>query len=320
MNSRAVYLKRIGRVLEYIDENLDQELKLEKLAEIAHFSPWHFHRIFHALVGETLAEYVRRRRVETGARLLLSRRWTVSTVALEVGMSSLEVFSRTFRQRFGITPSTWQRGGWRNWAEDQRREISKIHQIDRKKHQAVVERLRHHGVAVFVESTLTGVPFMNVEIKNLPATRVAYLRHVGPYGESGVTLAWQRFAAWCDSLGLMSPRRKMFGIAQDSPDITAPEQCRYDCCVAFDEAVTGNEAIALQTIPGGLYGCGYFSGTSLEIYGAWNRMCSEWLPGSGFESDERPWFEMYLEDFAFDEVTGRFNCLLCLPIRPLTAN
>lgn len=161
---------------------------------------------------------------------------------------------------------------------------------------------------------------MNVEIKKLPATRVAYMRHVGPYGESGVSQAWQRFAAWCESSGLMEPRRKMFGISQDSPDITVPERCRYDCCVAFEEARTGDDSIAIQIIPGGLYGCGNFSGTALEIYGAWHRMCSEWLPGSGFESDERPWFEMYLEDFVFDEATGRFNCLLCLPIRALTAD
>lgn len=316
VDSRAVYARWIGRVLDYIDRHLGAELKLETLAGVAHFSPWHFHRLFAALVGETLADHVRRRRLETAAGLLLSRCRKVSDIALEVGFSSTEILSRGFRQHFGMSPSAWRKGGWTERAGRHRAELSKIRQNDRKKHQEVLRRVGHHGVII---SPSSGVPAMKVEINNLPAVRVAYFRHVGPYGESGITLAWQRFSAWCEAAGLMTPRRKMFGVSQDNPDITAPEQCRYDCCVAFDGAATGDEHIAIQILSGGLYACGGFVGSGLEIYDAWHRLCAEWLPGSGFECDDRPWFEIYGEDFAMDPETGRFNCLLCIPVRPLIA-
>jgi len=70
--SRDVYVDRMHRVTEYIDQHLDQFLDLETLAEVAHFSPFHFHRLFSALMGETLGAYLRRRRCEVAATRLLA--------------------------------------------------------------------------------------------------------------------------------------------------------------------------------------------------------------------------------------------------------
>ena len=79
---------------------------------MAHFSAFHFHRLFRAWTGETLGDYLRRRRVETGAlRLATQPRSTVLEVALAVGFGSGEAFARAFRQRFGATPSAWRAAG-----------------------------------------------------------------------------------------------------------------------------------------------------------------------------------------------------------------
>jgi len=66
------YIHRINRVIDYIEKNLDQDLGLEKLSEVAHFSPFHFHRIFSAFMGETLNGFIRRIRVEKAASMLLN--------------------------------------------------------------------------------------------------------------------------------------------------------------------------------------------------------------------------------------------------------
>lgn len=157
---------------------------------------------------------------------------------------------------------------------------------------------------------------MKVEIKTLPPVRVAYLRHVGPYGSSGIAQLWQRFAAWCGEHGLMEPRRVMYGISHDNPDVTPPEKCRYDACIEVGEDFKPQGEVGVQTLRGGRFACARFSGTSADIHGAWMRLC-DWLPDSGWQADDAPPVEVYGRDFAMDEKTGAFNCELCMPVRAL---
>ena len=63
-NTTVSYQQRILRVLTYIKNHLDEPLDLPQLADIAYFSPHHFHRIFSELVGETVKEHVRRLKLE----------------------------------------------------------------------------------------------------------------------------------------------------------------------------------------------------------------------------------------------------------------
>jgi AraC family transcriptional regulator len=98
------------RVLNYIDGALDRPLELVELAEIAHFSAFHFHRVFTAWMGETLGDYLRRRRLEVAAtRLAAQPRVSVLSIALSVGFGSAEAFARAFKTRFGCTPTEWRK-------------------------------------------------------------------------------------------------------------------------------------------------------------------------------------------------------------------
>ena len=59
-NTSAEYTRRLSKALEFIDQHLDQSIRLDDIAKSSYFSPYHFHRIFHALVGETVNDYVTR--------------------------------------------------------------------------------------------------------------------------------------------------------------------------------------------------------------------------------------------------------------------
>src|SRR5712664_1184373 len=108
-DSRSEYVARMHRVLEHIDRHLDEPLELDTLAKVANFSSFHFHRLFTAWFGETLGDYVRRRRLETAAlRLVAQPRLPVLQVALSVGFGSTEAFARAFKTRFGSTPTAWR--------------------------------------------------------------------------------------------------------------------------------------------------------------------------------------------------------------------
>jgi AraC family transcriptional regulator len=96
--SRKEYMHRINRVVDYVDANLNEEHSLNTLSSIAHFSPFHFHRIFKALTGETIHTYVKRMRLQrAGSMLITDYDRPVSDIALCCGFNSPEVFCRAFR-------------------------------------------------------------------------------------------------------------------------------------------------------------------------------------------------------------------------------
>ena len=156
---------------------------------------------------------------------------------------------------------------------------------------------------------------MTVELKTLPETRVAYLRYVGPYGTAALTRTWQRFSAWCAARGYADHTR--YGVARDSPELTAADRCRYDACVevAEDFQPDPDEEIGVQHIAPGLYACASFYGNAAEIHASWMQLFSSWLPASAYEADDRLAVERYGADSALDPETGAFCCELCLPIR-----
>jgi len=109
---RAEYVARINRVIDHIEANLAGDLPLESLAAVAAFSPYHFHRVFKAMVGENLSTFIRRRRIEKAASLLLSNpARPITQVALECGFSSPAAFSRVFREAFGMSATDWIHSG-----------------------------------------------------------------------------------------------------------------------------------------------------------------------------------------------------------------
>ena len=69
---RESYTARINQVIDYIQTNIDRDLTLEELAYVAHFSPFHFHKIFGAMVGETLNGFIQRLRIEKAATKLVA--------------------------------------------------------------------------------------------------------------------------------------------------------------------------------------------------------------------------------------------------------
>lgn len=306
-DSRSEYERRMHRVIEHIDRHLDRPLDLEAVAGVAHFSPFHFHRLFSAWMGETLGDYLRRRRVEVAAmRLAAQPRVKVLQIALSVGFGSAESFSRAFRGRFGCSPSSW-----RSEQARRPRANSKSGQVDRKSGQAAAAASSEHEVShPSAKETV-----MKVKLLDRKDVVVAYLRHLGPYGEP-ISRFWQEsYYPWALTNNLLGQPR--YGISHDDPSITAPEQCRYDACAEVPREFVASGKSFKTTIPGGRYAVLDFEGTVAEIGPAWTSLLRDWLPSSGLQLDARPCFEYYPSDAAYDPRTGRFGCQICIPVVPL---
>jgi AraC family transcriptional regulator len=98
------YIDRVALALDYIEAHLDQDISLEEIARSAHSSLFWFHRIFTALLGDSLGEYVRKRRLNRAAEDLVYIQNRIIDIALNYGFSSHEAFTRSFVKYFGITP------------------------------------------------------------------------------------------------------------------------------------------------------------------------------------------------------------------------
>lgn len=271
----------MNAVLDHIDRHLDTPLDLAQLADVAHFSRFHFHRVFAAWMGETLGDY-----------------------------------ARAFKLKFGCTPTAWRAGvAAKNasmlTAMRQRRQDSNPDQAMRNADQENGPKFQHHGYSN---------PFyrerpMQVTILDLPPASVACQRHIGPYGPA-ISAFWRdTVAPWMQSHGLSDAT--CYGIGHDDPSITPPDKCRYDACVAVPDGFQSAGRASLITLPGGRYAVAQFKGPSSAIAETWTRMTREWLPASGLQWDERPCFERFSAATAMDPATGEFTCEICIPVRPL---
>lgn len=316
-SASAQYAQRMNRVMDHIDRHLDQPLEVADLAAVAHFSPFHFHRMFSAWVGEPLGEYVRRRRLEVGAlHLAGNARVSVLAVALNVGFGSGEAFARAFKLRFGCSPTVWRRDTPQRWAHElqhaRRLWDRKGDQALRKPDQDELGRADEDGgLSNSQESIL-----MQVRQTTLPAVRVAYMRHMGPYGP-GIQQFWERkLVPWAQAQGLL-PQADCYGIGHDDPHITPAPQCRYDACVAVGEDFVAPSPVGTATLPGGRYAVAAFEGTVEQLHVAWTELLRDWLPASGMQIDARPVMERIPAGTHKDPATGVFACELCIPIRRL---
>ena len=209
-------LAKLLPVLVHIQANLDEDLSLDSVAKRAQLSPFHFHRLFRAAVGETLKQYVQRLRLERAANRLAIHDTTILDVALDSGFQSHETFSRSFQRRFQVTPR-----GYREWARG---------------------KLAQNSVSTIpLDEMYDDFELSETKVTRMAQLHVAFIRHVGPYEAVPDTL-WHRLAEWARARRL--PIDLIFlGIAHDAPGITPPDKLRFDAAIVVPEAFAPNASI-----------------------------------------------------------------------------
>jgi AraC family transcriptional regulator len=269
-----MYRERILSVLVFIQKHLDEELSLEEYARVAYFSPYHFHRIFRGMVGESLAEHMRRLRLERAATRLKRTDWSIVEIALEAGYETHEAFTRAFRALWGCSPSRYRRD------------------------MGLVPAPRPTGVHYRENGSLddlqlpAGDETMEVHIERVNPMLVAFVRHVGPY--DGVSAAWERLCLRLGKEGLLGPGTQFIGVCHDDPEVTPPEKLPYDACVTVDSDFVAQDDVGVQTIGGGEYAVTTHVGPYNLLGQTYAQLLGQWLPRSGRELRSEPSLEFYL--------------------------
>lgn len=288
------YKARIDRAIQYIESNLANKISLTDVASVSHFSDYHFHRIFTGMVGETVNDYIVRRRLECAVNLLIFRtELSVTQIALENGFSSTANFSKAVKRHFGFSPSEI-----RNPDKIKNSKIGKISSKYGKEFSPsdlyparVTNEVMNHNI----KDTK-----MNVEVRELDCLRVCTLASERGYELDAIYSAWDRLIDWATNHDIPQDEQQRFALAFDNPTVTPIDKCRYTASIVIDDEVSVQSPFTASEIPKGKYAVLYFNGAPEDALQAQLSLYSDWLPESGFEPDDFPMMERYLNDVRVD--------------------
>lgn len=268
------YHARMQRVLDYIEQHLDENLDLDELSGVAAFSKFHFHRQFNAIFGLSVHRYVQLARMKRASYKLAYRdAISVTEIAMDAGYEAPDAFARAFRQRFDQSPSQFRKSpDWDPWL-------------------AAFEPLQQARNKL-MQNTFA---LDQVEIRTVDSIPVAIMEHRGHPNSIGSSI--QQFIAWRKANGLSPKTSPTFNIFHTDPRTTPPEEYRLDLCVGTDRPFQAKgQKIEAGLIPGGRCAVLRVVGNTDNLEPAALFLNRDWLPESGEEAGD---FPLYCQRLSF---------------------
>lgn len=322
---REEYVSRINRVIDYIENHYMRVLTLDQLADVAGFSRFHFHRIFRAMVGEPLNQFIVRIRVEKAAAMLLNNpKKSVTEIAFDCGFSGSAPFARSFKTVFNMSATDWRNKGWPD---------SKKCKTDSKDCKTIGKIGKAFDVSSYYIEDVNNNPQIwriqmkeklkrietEIAVEEMDDMHVAYIRHIGPYkGDSKLFEGlFNKLFTWAGPRGLMSgPDLKVMAVYHDDPEITDEEKLRTSVCIFVPKNTEVGGEIGKMTIPKGKYARGKFEIAIDEFQAAWDTICGGWFPESGYQPADGLCYESYRND-PKDHPEGKHIVEIFIPVKPL---
>lgn len=258
----ADYHNRIQRVHAAIHADPSAEHSLDDLADVAALSRFHFHRVFTAMTGETVADAVRRIRLKRAALALRGGDASVAEVGRAHGYPNPGSFSRAFRAAYGRSPSQFRKA---------------------REEQALPTYL------AFKQGDPAMYP---VTLSDQLARSVIGIAHRGPYPRMGET--FQRLSDRLAAAGLWPQVRAMIAVYLDDPAIVAPDKLRGMAAVAVNGAAEAPRGFTTLVLVGGRYAVMRVSGPYAGLAAAYDWLYGTWLPHSGETPRDAPCYEQYV--------------------------
>ena len=282
--TKTFYELAVQRAVERVVADLDGALDLQALARTAALSPFHFHRVFRGMVGETPLELHRRLRLERAAWQLANDDVPVTTVAFAAGYETHESFTRAFRVHYDCSPSEFRQSrdaGAPTCVRPFRIELaarSGIH-FDPERREATPVQFQ------------PGEQTMNVEVKDMKELRVATVEHVGPYNR--ISEAFARLGQIAGPAGLFGPGAAMLAIYHDDPETTPASELHSKAGITVATNAKLPNGLGEERLSAGRYACTTHKGPYEGLGDTWARFMGEWLPRSGERMKDSASFEIY---------------------------
>jgi len=292
--SRIAQLRQrhgIDRVIAHLQQCLrsgEPLPDLDALAAIAHQSPFHFHRLYRALTGETPGRTVARLRLLRALQLLAHADSRVTEVALEVGFESPQALARACRQALDATPSALR--------DD-----------------AALRAHWQHRLSLPAGDGNDDTTPLQVQVTALEPFDVVVLRTRGAFDD--LDQAFGRVYAWAAEQGLADHLQALVGVAlNDHRDVPA-DACEFECGMGFGRALADLPApLRALILGGGAYAVLRHVGPYAGLEAATDALLRQWLPDSGRALRDAPLYYHYLDD-PEDVPEAILRADICVPLR-----
>lgn len=300
--TRTDYISRINNVIDFVEKNLDKKLLLEYVSKTANFSPFHFHRIFSAITGETINSFIQRKRIEKIASLLLlGSDMPLTELAYKYGFNSGASFSRAFKKFYGITPSLFK--------ENSKEQYSKISKVESKigKETVTFEKYicKINNIIKWINMNV------QIEVKEMPELKLAYIKHIGDFNQIGKV--YEKLMKWAGPKGLLSsPNMKTVTVYHDNPKVTELSKVRQSACITIDSETKVDGEVGKRTVLKGKYAVGRYEISVTEFEKAWNSICV-WVAENGYKSRDGEYYELYHNDY-MKHPERKFILDICVPV------
>ena len=271
------YHRCVNIVIEYINNHLGEEIDLEKLAEISHFSPYHFHRIMKAFLHEPLGAFIVRTRIETAARLLRYSSMSVSDIAYQIGYGSPSSLSKIFKQFYGISPNEYRNN-------------------------------KDHVIMKPLE--INPALDVTMEVREQQPKQVIYVR---AYMALAYCEAWKKLYAYVSEEKIDTRYMEYICIYHDDPKVTEPKNLRTDVCFTVPSPAQPRGEIGVKEIPGGKYLIFLYKGPYANLGAVYDTIYGHWIPQGGYTVSNSRGYESYLNS---PESTPPEELLteICIPV------
>lgn len=259
----ASYEERLNRVLSYIYENLDENLNLDLLADVACMSRYHWHRVFCAMTGETLSGVIRRLRLNQAANALVETDTPIRDIAAQVGYQNLSSFSRIFKRVHGLSPNEYRQNG--------------------------------KTINAFLGNPPKGKSMYPVTIREMSDIHAAGVLHTGPYRKIGG--AFNKLGGVLTANSLMQDVSELFVIYHDPPQSKPDEELQSHVAVStLNSFPAGLQGLDYFDVRGGKYAVLEHKGPYQTLKAAYDWLYGHWLPNSEMEPRDAPPLEVYIND------------------------
>ncbi|WP_295750044.1 GyrI-like domain-containing protein [Undibacterium sp.] len=259
------YERRLSRVTAYLHAHLDQDLDLNKLAEVACMSPYHWHRIYQAVHGESVVAAVKRLRLQRAANHLARSEMTIDQIANLTGYPNRQSFTRTFSAVYGLPPARYRKAG--------------------------------SHIQFSPPSPTRSAHMYPVNISSSPTIPVICVEHIGAY--IGIAQAFDTLKGCASSRDLFDANTRWFGVYLDDPVSVAESELRSLACISPPAKLAPESLQAplrSAEIKGGKYAVLHYKGPYSDMAAVYQWLYGNWLPASGQEAADAPAFEEYLNN------------------------
>lgn len=280
------YYERIQKSIDYIEKNLENDVDLNKVALEAYMSLSNFYRIFFALTGHAVKEYIRKRRISLAAEDIIFEKDTIMRIAVKYRFSGSDTFSKAFKQIVGWNPTTFKK-------KNLEFNFNKISILDR--------YYEMHN-----DELLEKYPDIKV-LKEMKPMRVAYYKY---FGKNPEYHAFKVLLEWAKSNNLLSITNKYRLFGYDTLDCRpGSDEYGYEACITIDDDFNFvDDKVKEKELNGGMYAV-----TTIgvkDIPKAWQRFKS-WVKMSKYDFGAHQFLEEHMEGINEDY---NYNVELYMPI------